>query len=248
MPTWKLEIEYEGTRYRGWQVQHNAKTIQGILLDTARELFAGKIDIGGSGRTDAGVHAIEQVAHLKVSELRQDVKPQQIQYGFNDLLPHDINVLKVQNAPGNFHPRHDAVARQYLYQISTRRTAFAKNFVWWIKDELDTQAMESAANMLIGKHDFESFSQEDETKKGSTIVQVDHAEIFLEADLICFRIKASHFLWKMVRRITGMLVEVGRGNLSDTAFQRMLKYPVNTPAKFTAPPSGLFLEKVYYKN
>ncbi len=247
MPTWKLEIEYEGTRYRGWQIQHNARTVQGEIINVARQLFEGKVEIGGSGRTDAGVHAIQQIVHLKISELKEDIRPQQIQYGFNDLLPHDINILKVQNAPDNFHARHDAVARQYLYQISTRRTAFAKNLVWWVKDDLDVRKMQSAAEMLIGRHSFESFSQDDETKNRSPIVAVEHAEVFLDADLICFRIKASHFLWKMVRRIVGMLAEVGRGNLSDTGFQRMLKYPTNAPAKHTAPPSGLFLEKVYYK-
>ncbi len=247
MPTWKLEIEYEGTRYRGWQQQHNAKTVQGELNRAAYQLFSGKVTLGGAGRTDAGVHAIQQIAHLKVSELKTDVKPLEIQYGFNDLLPHDINVLKVHNASDNFHARHDAVARQYLYQISTRRTAFAKNFVWWIKDELDAQKMQNAAKTIIGRHDFKSFAQDDETKEQSTIVVVENAEIFLDADLICFRIKASHFLWKMVRRLIGTLAEVGRGNLSDTGFQRMLKYPTDAPAKFTAPPSGLFLEKVYYK-
>jgi tRNA pseudouridine38-40 synthase len=247
MHTWKLEIEYEGTRYRGWQIQHNAKTVQGELQKAAYQLFSGKVTLGGAGRTDAGVHAIQQIAHLKVSELKDDVRPQQIQYGFNDILPHDINILKVQNAPESFHARHDAVARQYLYQISTRRTAFAKNFVWWIKDELDPAAMQTAAQTLIGRHDFRSFGQDDETKDRSTLVQVEHAEIYTDADLICFRIRASHFLWKMVRRLVGTLAEVGRGKLSDTAFQRMLKHPTDAPAKFTAPPSGLFLEKVFYK-
>ncbi|MEZ5345616.1 MAG: tRNA pseudouridine(38-40) synthase TruA [Pyrinomonadaceae bacterium] len=246
MNTWKLEIEYEGTRYRGWQIQHNAKTVQGELMNAARELFSGKVDIGGAGRTDAGVHAIQQIAHLRVQELRTNVTPKMIQHGFNDLLPHDINILKVQNAQDNFHARHDAVARQYLYQISTRRTAFSKNLVWWIKDELDPQKMTNAAETLVGRHDFASFCQFDDTKDQSTIVNVESVELFLEADLICFRIKSSHFLWKMVRRIVGMLAEVGRGNLSDTAFERILKYPTNTPAKFTAPPSGLFLEKIYY--
>ncbi len=137
MPTWKLELEYEGTRYRGWQMQHNAKTVQGEMQDTARQLFAGKFEIYGSGRTDAGVHALRQIAHLKVSELKANITPKQIQYGFNDLLPHDINIIKVTNAPDDFHARHDAIARYYLYQISTRRTAMAKNFVWWIKDDLD---------------------------------------------------------------------------------------------------------------
>ena len=247
MPTWRIELEYEGTRYRGWQIQHNAKTVQGEMQDAARELFAGKFELYGSGRTDAGVHALRQVAHLKVPELRANITPRQIQHGFNDLLPHDINILKVSNAPDNFHARHDAVARYYLYQISTRRTAFGKNFVWWIKDKLDAEAMAEATRVLTGKHDFRSFCEIDEEKKQSTIVKVDHAEVFTDGDLICFRIGAGHFLWKMVRRIMGMLAEVGRGNLTYDGFERLLKFHSDAAAKFTAPPSGLFLERVLYK-
>jgi tRNA pseudouridine38-40 synthase len=247
MPTWKLELEYEGTRYRGWQIQHNAKTIQGEMESVSRQLFTAKAQIYGSGRTDAGVHALRQISHLKVGELQQNITPRQIQHGFNDLLPHDINVLKVTNASDDFHARHDAIARYYIYQISRRRTAMAKNFVWWIKDELDANAMETAARMLIGKHDFGSFCEQDDDKRQSTLVNVSHAEVFEDGDLICFRIGASHFLWKMVRRIVGMLAEVGRGNLTYDGFERLLKFRSDVPAKFTAPPSGLFLESVLYK-
>ena len=247
MPTWKLEIEYEGTRYRGWQIQHNANTVQGELQKAAYQLFSGRVEIGGAGRTDAGVHAVQQIAHLKVSELKTNVTPRQIQFGFNDLLPHDINVIKVKNAPDNFHARHDAVSRSYLYQISTRRTAFAKNFVWWIKDDLNVAEMQQAASLLVGRHDFGSFSETEEGKKQSSVVAVERAEVFTEGDLILFRIGASHFLWKMVRRIVGMLAEVGRGNVSVEGFHRLLKFHSDAPAKFTAPPSGLFLEKVLYK-
>jgi tRNA pseudouridine38-40 synthase len=248
MPTWKLELEYEGTRYRGWQIQHNAKTVQGEMQDAARQLFEAKAEVFGSGRTDAGVHAIAQIAHLKVPELKANITPRQIQHGFNDLLPHDINILKVTNAPDNFHARHDAVARYYLYQISPRRTAFGKNYVWWIKDKLDAKSMKESAELLIGKHDFASFCETEEGKKQSTLVQVQHAEVFVDSDLICFRIGASHFLWKMVRRIVGMLAEVGRGNLGPNDFERLLKFKSDAAAKFTAPPSGLFLEKVLYKS
>ena len=250
MHTWKLEIEYEGTRYRGWQIQHNAKSVQGELMVAARQLFAERVEIGGAGRTDAGVHAVNQIAHLKSPDLQTNLTPRQIQHGFNDLLPHDINIKKVSNADENFDARRSATARYYLYQISTQRTAFGKNFVWWIKDNLDAKAMGIAAEMLVGRHNFESFCEIDEIKKiskSSTIVQVEHAEVFTDGDLICFRIGASHFLWKMVRRIVGMLAEIGRGNLTYDSFQRMLKFPTNAPAKFTAPPSGLFLEKVLYK-
>ena len=249
MPTWKLEIEYEGTRYRGWQIQHNAKTVQGELMNAARGLFESRVEIGGSGRTDAGVHALRQIVHLKAPELRANVTPRHIQHGFNDLLPHDINILKVTNAPESFHARHDAVARYYLYQISTRRTAFAKNFVWWIKDVLNVREMQQAAALLAGRHDFQSFTEKDETekKKSSTVVVVERAEIFTDGDLICFRIGASHFTWKMVRRVVGSLAEIGRGNLSVEDFHRQIKFYTNAPAKTTAPPSGLFLEKVLYK-
>ena len=247
MPTWKLDIEYEGTRYRGWQMQHNAKSIQGEMQKVLRELFSSRFELYGSGRTDAGVHAVGQVAHLKVEELKANVTPRQLMYGLNDLLPHDINVRRVVNAPDNFHARHDAVSRYYLYQIATRRTAFGKNYVWWIRDELDLKAMQSAAAMLIGRHNFQSFHEEEEGKKQSTIVQVERSEVFMDGDLICFRIGASHFLRKMVRRIVGMLAEVGRGSTTYDAFERLLKFNSNAPAQYTAPPSGLFLEKVLYK-
>lgn len=247
MPTWKLEIEYEGTRYRGWQIQHNAKTVQGELMNVARELFSSRVEIGGSGRTDAGVHALQQIAHLKAEDLKANVTPRMIRQGFNDLLPHDINILKVTNAPDNFDARKHAVERRYIYQISTRRTAFGKSFVWWIKDELDVAAMKEAAKLIAGKHDFASFCEIDEDKKQSTNVVVTHSEVFTDGDLICFRIGAGHFLWKMVRRLTGVLAEVGRGNISVDEFARLLKFHSNAAAKFTAPPSGLYLEKVLYK-
>jgi len=246
MPTWKLEIEYEGTRYRGWQMQHNARTIQGELQDAARQLFASKFELFGAGRTDAGVHALHQIAHLKVPELKVNITPRQIQHGFNDVLPHDINILKVTNAPDGFHARHDAVYRQYLYKISRRRNAFAKSLVWWVKDDLDAKAMAEAARLLIGRHDFRSFCESEDGKRQNTSIDVQLAAISIEDDNICFRIGASHFLWKMVRRIVGMLVEVGRGDLTFDAFDRLLKFESNVPAKFTAPPSGLYLEKVEY--
>ncbi len=247
MPTWKLEVEYEGTRYRGWQMQHNARSIQGEMSAAARELFEAKPEIFGSSGTDAGVHALRQIVHLKVPEVSEAITPRKIQYGFNDILPADINVRKVSNAPDDFHAKHHAVARYYLYQISTRRSAFAKNFVWWIKDELNAKAMAEAAKMLVGKNDFVSLSEAEENDRlRSTIVNVLHSSVFLDGDLICFRIGATHFLWKMVRRIVGMLVEVGRGNITYDSFGRLLKFRSDTPAPFTAPPSGLFLERVLY--
>lgn len=247
MPNWKLEIEYEGTRYRGWQIQHNAKSVQGELVDVARELFSARTEIGGAGRTDAGVHAVAQIAHLRVEDVKDNITPKQIQFAFNDLLPHDINIKKVSNAPDNFDARRNAFSRYYLYQISTRRTAFSKNLVWWIKDTLNVSEMQECAEMLVGRNNFQSFYEADDDKRQSTVIQVEKSEVFTDGDLICFRIGASHFLWKMVRRLTGMIAEVGRGNASVREFERLLKFKSNAAAQYTAPPSGLFLEKVLYK-
>src|SRR5580765_401597 len=157
MPTWKMTIEYDGTRYRGWQSQKNTeRTVQGVLIRAARELFEEEIAIGGAGRTDAGVHALAQVAHLKA---KKGLTPIAIEHGLNDRLPFDVNVLSVEPAPASFHARHDAKSRTYLYRISRRRTAFDKRFVWWVKDRLNFTAMSRAAKTIAGRHDFSSFCE-----------------------------------------------------------------------------------------
>lgn len=241
----KLFIEYDGTRYSGWQKQENAKTIQGTIAKTAREIFCENFfDLQGSGRTDSGVHAICQVAHLDVKTV---LAPEIIRMKLNDFLPYDINILEVKKTSSNFHARHDAKSRNYIYQISRRRTAFGKNYVWWVKDKLDFSMMESASKLFIGMHDFSSFSDDDPDEK-STKVLIDDIQIKEDGDLILIRITGSHFIWKMVRRIVGVLVEVGRGKKSENDIINYLNNKSAEPAKFTAPPSGLFLEKVYYQD
>ena len=241
----KLFIEYEGTRYSGWQRQENAKTIQGSIHKAAVEVFGDEfIDIQGSGRTDSGVHAICQVAHFDVKTV---LAPEIIRMKLNDNLPHDITILEVEKVSKEFHARHDAKSRSYFYQISRRRTAFGKNFVWWIKDDLDFQKMESASKLFLGMNNFSSFSDDDPNEK-STKVLIDNIQLKEEGDLILVRIIGSHFIWKMVRRIVGILVEVGRGRKSEKDILYYLNNKTNEPAKFTAPPSGLFLEKVTYKD
>ena len=262
MRTLKLTLEYDGTRYSGWQEQANAKTGAGELRRVTETFFQRPVEIGGAGRTDAGVHALEQVAHLKFprwgsspAPLRERIsrlKPQEILYGLNDHLPSDINVLSVADAPHQFHARHDALSRGYLYQISTRRTAFAKKYVWWIKDRLQVQAMAEAAELMLGRHDFAGFSERNPRREEqSTIVHVESASLTREEHLILIRITASHFLWKMVRRLVGSMVEVGRGNATVEDFARLLEKPGQAnpldPARVTAPPSGLFLESIAYR-
>ncbi len=243
MPTWKVTLEYDGTRYRGWQSQKNTdRTVQGMLLRAAHELLGADATISGAGRTDAGVHALAQVAHLKAQKAMLE---SEVAWGLNERLPADINVLLVEKAPLRFHARHGATSRTYLYRISRRRTAFDKPFVWWVKDRLDFPAMRRAAKLFEGRHDFSSFCENPEGQE-STLVVVEKSDVMEVGQEIHFRITASHFLWKMVRRLAGTLVEVGRGSLDAAGIEKLLREKSETPAKWTAPPSGLFLERVKY--
>ncbi|MGD0341364.1 MAG: tRNA pseudouridine(38-40) synthase TruA [Bacteroidales bacterium] len=243
MSRFKLKVEYEGTRYSGWQMQKGGKSIQGEIMDACRELFENRtLDVYGAGRTDAGVHAIGQIAHLEVDT---DLPPLRIKYRINDRLPPDICIIDVEQAAGNFHARHDAVARSYIYQVSRRRTAFGKKFVWWIKDPLSVERMNETAKEFVGLKDFRNFT-DIEQEQGSTKTEIIHAEVKEFSDMILFHVIGSHFLWKQVRRMTGVLVETGRGKLSPGDVTSFFKGKTDIPAKLTAPPSGLFLDKVWY--
>jgi tRNA pseudouridine38-40 synthase len=254
MRTWKITLEYDGTKYSGWQEQLNARTVQGQLRKAAEDFYGAAVDLHGAGRTDAGVHALAQVAHLRVRPKPGGDLPRygtvQILRALNDRLPSDISILDVEDAPNNFHARHDAADRTYLYRISTRRTAFEKKYVWWVKEKLDVASMSQAARMLIGRHNFAAFRAADPTRPDeSTIVVVDSAGIETDGDLILFRITASHFLWRMVRRLAGVLVKIGLGELSIGDISRLLEGKLDRRydvAAWTAPSSGLFLESVAY--
>jgi len=243
MPRFKLLIEYNGARYSGWQIQKNARTVAGeidraIRGITRREEF----ELYGAGRTDAGVHALGQVAHL---ELYTDLAPAALRDRLNDALPSDIYIRTVDRAPHRFHARHDARQRSYVYQISRRKTAFFKPFVWWIREPLDAGAMRAAAAVFVGMRNFASFTAEEPDVK-STKVLIDRIEIVEDGDLVLIRIAGSHFLWRMVRRIVGVLAAIGRGELTVDDAWRFLDERSAIPAMLTAPASGLFLESVFY--
>jgi tRNA pseudouridine38-40 synthase len=244
MPRFKVTIEYAGTRYSGWQIQKNARTIQGELDRAVRDVTGERdVEIYGSGRTDAGVHALAQVAHLDV---HTTLPIHTLRRRINDVLPSDINVLRIEPVRHKFHARHDAVARSYIYQVSRRRTAFAKPFVWWVKDDLDVARMREASRQFVGQHDFRSFSDDDPDDK-STEVRVEELDVHEDGDLIVVHVEGSHFIWKMVRRLVGVLVEVGRGAMTIDDAAALLTEPSGVPARLTAPAAGLFLERVYYE-
>ncbi len=249
MLAYRLAVEYEGTRYRGWQEQANARTVAGELRRAAAEALGSEVELGGAGRTDAGVHALAQVAHLRCRSRREPLAPAALRAAVNDRLPPDINLLSVAPASPRFHARHDALLRSYLYQIARRRTAFAKRTVWWVRAPLDVERMRRAAAAIPGRHDFASFCEKPERQE-STLVVVEAAEVAEAGELVLVRLVASHFLWKMVRRLVGTLVQVGTGaEPEELIAARLAGEPAAArfdAARFTAPPSGLFLERVLY--
>ena len=250
MKSWRLTIEYDGTRYSGWQEQRNARTVQGELRSAAEDYFGMTVELGGSGRTDAGVHAAAQIAHLR-ADIRTAPPPLTILRELNSRLPADIVVLEVEPASNRFHARHDAETRSYVYQISTRKSAFSKRYVWWVKEPLDVSAMNTAASKLTGRHDFVCFAAADPARPDeSTIVVVDSASVEQDSDMIVFRIEASHFLWRMVRRLAGVLVKLGKGEITMEQFEQLLAGQCDRKldvAAWTAPAAGLFLDGVKYR-
>ncbi len=238
---YKLILEYEGTNFSGWQKQHDARTIQGDLLKGAERVFGPiAMDIQGCGRTDSGVHALAYVAHLEVTS---ELEPEIVLLSLNDTLPKDIALLSVEVVDRRFHARHSCVARSYIYQLKRRKSAFAKRYNWWIKEELDVAAMQSAAAIMVGMHDFASFAEKQELKK-STKVLVHMVQLLETEDGLMLRVVGSHFLWHMVRRIVGVLIEIGCHRLTEGDVRSLLG--TSAAFNYTAPAAGLFFERALY--
>lgn len=177
----KLTIEYDGSRYAGWQVQKGERTVQGAFFDACKKIFGEtRFEFFGSGRTDTGVHALGQVAHLEVDT---KISAERLMLSLNDNLPYDVNVLAVEQANPRFHARFDAVERSYIYLITKRRTAFGKSNAWWIRDELDVEAMRKAAKEMVGRHDFASFTDKN-AETPNTIVVINSIMIYEIGDQI----------------------------------------------------------------
>lgn len=243
MARYKLLIEYEGTRYHGWQQNAGVKTIQGEILKACQAVFnTAKSELYGAGRTDAGVHALGQVAHLDVPS---QMPAEKITPRLNELLPYDIHVLKTEACSATFHARHDAVARSYVYAVSKRRSAFGKHYAWWVKEDLTVATMQDVAALFAGFHDFASFGAASPDDK-STTVNILHTEVRETGDMMYIQIVGSHFLWMMVRRLVGVMVHAGKGKLKTREVKDFLFRPSERPAQLAAPPAGLYLHRIYY--
>ncbi|MGQ9647054.1 MAG: tRNA pseudouridine(38-40) synthase TruA [Thermodesulfobacteriota bacterium] len=245
MRTIKLLIEYDGTNYQGWQVQQKGVTIQGVIEEKLARLIGEPAHLVGSGRTDAGVHALGQVAHFKTKS-RLDV--QTIQRALNSLLPTDITVRNVEEVDEGFHARRSAKSKVYEYWVLNRplRSVFQRGTAWHVPQALNLREMKKATRSLIGEHDFSSFQSVGSPKK-TAIRRVIQAEWkWSREGHLRFEIEANGFLKQMVRAIVGTLIEVGKGKITSEGFQRILESKDRQKAGPTAPAHGLFLKEVKY--
>jgi len=247
----KITLEYDGNRYVGWQRQAEGESIQGLLEDALAKFEGGPVTAHGAGRTDAGVHALGQVASAHVSFTHP---PATIGRGLNATLPEDIRVIGVADMPEDFHARFSARSKTYRYQMSTDPIGdpFSRRLVWQLREQLDLETMARAAATLVGTHDFAAFQSAgtDVTTTVRTIVRSDI--VMLPAGppgapaRFAYDVTADGFLRHMVRAIVGTLVEIGRGRRDAESLAQLLDGGTRAQAGATAPPHGLFLVRVDY--
>jgi tRNA pseudouridine38-40 synthase len=241
----KLIIEYDGTQYHGWQRQPNGMSIQQAVETAIETMTRRKITLIGSGRTDAGVHALGQTANFKC-ETR--LEPDEIQKGLNSLLPKDIVIHKCLAVPTEFHARYDVKSKRYRYCILNRQlpAAIGRQYAWWIRSPLDVSAMQLAADCIVGEHDFKAFEATG-SPRGHTRRRVLEARWERRiGERLTFDIIADGFLRYMVRNIVGTLVSVGQHRITPERFEEVLNALDRTAAGATAPAHGLFLVEVHY--
>ncbi len=245
LSNFKLVIEYDGTTYHGWQRQPNGCTIQETIEAALSRMTGQRVVLIGSGRTDAGVHALGQTACFRC-ETR--IKPQEFLNGLNSLLPDDIVIHACTYQNPDFHARFHVKSKLYRYCILNRPlpAAIGRQYAWWIRKPLDLAAMQAAAALVVGQHDFKSFEGAG-SPRSDTIRKVIRADWFrAEPDRLCFEIEANGFLRFMVRNLVGTLVDVGHGKLSIAEFGSILRALDRNRAGATAPAQGLFLVRVNY--
>ena len=244
---YKMIIQYEGTRYDGWQKQGNTEnTIQGRLEKVLERMAGCPVEVHGSGRTDAGVHAMGQVANFHLPDgCRPDAE--WIRTYLNQYLPDDIAITELIMVAERFHSRLSAVKKIYTYQIETgtKKNVFSRRTCYGLGQALDITAMQKAAELLCGTHDYKSFCSNPQMKK-STVRIVDSIEIVRRKDLLYFNYHGSGFLQNMVRILTGTLLEVGQGKRTPESVKAALEAKDRTQAGYTAPPQGLCLMRVDY--
>jgi len=248
MPRIKIKIEYDGTNYVGWQSQSNGVSIQGEIEDSLRKIFNQEIKLYVAGRTDAGVHALNQVAHFDIETL--SIKTDKIFRALNFFLKkknNKITILESKIVNKHFHSRFSVKKKYYLYQVFNRETKsyIQENRVWFIPQKINIERMKNAAEYFLGKNDLNAFRSVDCQAK-SSIRTIDEIKIKKELDFIKFRISGKSFLHNQIRIMVGTLIQVGKEILKETDIKRIIQSKDRKNAGPTAPSSGLYLEKIIY--
>ncbi|MFH0989701.1 MAG: tRNA pseudouridine(38-40) synthase TruA [bacterium] len=244
MKNYKLTIEYDGTRYSGWQKQKNAPSIQSEIERCLAQIFQEKVNINGAGRTDAGVHARGQVANFKIE---RDIAIHALQQALNGLLPEDIAIVRIEGVEEQFHARHRAKARVYRYQLALRPIAIERHYYWYVGGyQLDESLMHQCASRIIGEHDFSSFCKIGTSVQHFRCIIAESVWSRENKSKLVFTIKANRFLYGMVRALVGTMVEIGRGHRPFIEFEHILEAKDRGAAGMTAPANGLVLDSIIY--
>jgi len=245
MKNYKITVQYDGTKYNGWQKQGNTRnTIQERFENVLSKMCGAKTEIFASGRTDAGVHALEQTANFKCET---NLTETEIMAYLNRYLPEDVAVTSVSSAPERFHSRLNAVSKTYEYRIAVSKPdVFIRKYVYFADTVPDIEKMKSASRLLLGTHDFKGFSSVGKTKK-STVRTINSVEITMENNIISIKINGSGFLYNMVRIICGTLFEIGTGKLEEDIINEIFDLKSREAAGITLPACGLRLVKVFYR-
>ncbi len=238
----KLQMEYDGTDFHGWQVQPNLRTVQGEIQLGLEAILKHQVNLIGSGRTDVGVHALGQVANFKTDS---PLHVESIFRALNGLLPDDIVITQAEEVSSEFNSRYSAKSRVYKYRVHPGRTAILRRYVWEVQYTLDPKAMYEVTESIPGEHDFSSLCVA-ESSKNSNLCRVFSAFWESSGNELVFEIEADRFLHTMVRSLVGTLIEVGRGYFSAADFLEIMKAKDRTRAGPTAPACGLYLVEVKY--
>lgn len=245
---WKLVIAYDGTAFHGWQWQEGHRTVQGEVKSALERLFGGPVSVHGASRTDRGVHALGQVAHVVPPDTARAFRSFEVWMGVNAHLPPDVRVMRVARAPAGFHAQYRAKGKRYRYRILNARVMPPLEIgrAWQVPLPLDVERMRAAARHLLGTHDFQPYAVNSRTVRENTVRTLTRVDVVRRGDRVDLVVEGDGFLYRMVRSLAGALVQVGLGNEPDTFTRDRLHERKRTRRVVTAPPGGLYLEKVFY--
>ncbi|MEX0662360.1 MAG: tRNA pseudouridine(38-40) synthase TruA [Balneolaceae bacterium] len=243
MTRWKLILEYEGTDFSGWQKQPDQRTVQGELETALATLFQQSIVTMGQGRTDAGVHALAQIAH---ADLPPGIIVHKLLHAMRGLLPKDMAVIDAEPVSDDFHARFDAISRSYRYQISLKDNPLYRKVVWTVHQSLDVELLETCASMITGEHDFINFCIPPDQDEMTTISTIEKSVWTKDETLLVYHIEGNRFLRHLVRRLVGTMIWVGTGKLTLDQFELLLSGKEVKKKGHAAPSTGLILESVKY--